>query len=68
MKWTKILEVLLKYNEIEQMQTIDKNYTNVCGASRNQRHHMIGNGFTVDIIKHILSHLQNNKNKNVFKI
>jgi len=38
--------------ECEKLQTIDVNYTE--GVSNSQRYKMIGNGFTVDVIGHIL--------------
>lgn len=39
--------------ECEQLQTVPINYTNY--VSNTQRYKMLGNGFTVDVIKHILS-------------
>lgn len=39
--------------ECERLQTIPNNYTNII-SSNTQRHKMIGNGWTVDIIAHIL--------------
>lgn len=39
--------------ECERLQTIPDNYT--CGVSNTQRYKMLGNGWTVDVIKHILS-------------
>lgn len=44
-------------SEAEKLQTLPKNYTNI-GLSDNQRFKMIGNGWTVDVISHILSHLK----------
>lgn len=38
--------------ECERLQTLEDNYT--AGFSDNQRYKMIGNGFTVDVIAHIL--------------
>ena len=38
--------------ECERLQTVPDNYTDV--ASKTQRYKMLGNGFTVDIIAHIL--------------
>jgi DNA-cytosine methyltransferase len=46
----------LTINEIEALQTIPKNYTNC--ASENQRRKMLGNGWTVDVIAHIFSHIE----------
>ena len=37
--------------ECERLQTVDDNYTE--GVSNSQRYKMIGNGWTVDVIKHI---------------
>lgn len=39
--------------ECERLQTVPDNYTN--HVSNTQRYKMLGNGFTVDVIKHILS-------------
>lgn len=44
-------------NELEAIQTIPKDYTNV-GLTLNQRHKMLGNGWTVDVIKHIFKNLK----------
>ena len=38
--------------ECERLQTVDDNYTN--HVSNAQRYKMLGNGFTVDVIAHIL--------------
>jgi len=43
--------------EWERLQTIPDNYTLVDGMTNSQRYKMIGNGWTVDIIAHIFSHL-----------
>jgi DNA-cytosine methyltransferase len=40
--------------ECERLQTLDDNYTDC--VSNNQRYKAIGNGWTVDVIKHILSY------------
>jgi DNA (cytosine-5)-methyltransferase 3A len=40
--------------ECERLQTIEDNYTDSVSAS--QRYKMIGNGFTIDVIGHILSY------------
>lgn len=40
--------------ECERLQTLDDNYTDC--VSNNQRYNAIGNGWTVDVIKHILSY------------
>jgi site-specific DNA-cytosine methylase len=39
--------------ECERLQTLPENYTRHC--SDNQRYSCIGNGFTVDVVAHILS-------------
>jgi DNA-cytosine methyltransferase len=41
--------------ECERLQTLPDNYTELEGISNNQRYKMLGNGWTVDIISHILS-------------
>ena len=43
--------------EMEQLQTLPVGYTN--GVSKTKRTHAIGNGWTVDIIAHILKGLNN---------
>ena len=40
--------------ECERLQTVPDNYTD--GVSNTQRYRMLGNGFTVDVIAHILSY------------
>ena len=42
-------------NELEQLQTIPIDYTK--GVSNTQRYKMIGNGYTVDVIAHILKNI-----------
>lgn len=42
--------------ECERLQTLDDNYTE--GVSNTQRYKMIGNGWTVDVIAHILKGLK----------
>ena len=42
--------------ECERLQSLDDNYTE--GVSNSQRYKMIGNGFTVDVIKYILSYME----------
>lgn len=44
-------------NECERAQTVDDNYTE--GVSNTQRYKMLGNGWTVDVIVHILKGLHN---------
>lgn len=43
--------------ECERLQTLPDNYTNVPGITKQQRYEAIGNGWTVDVIAHILSNL-----------
>lgn len=43
--------------ECERLQTLPDNYT--AGVSENARYKALGNGFTVDVISHILNHLPN---------
>ena len=47
--------------ECERLQTVDDNYTE--GVSNSQRYKMIGNGWTVDVIKHIFESLPNEYRK-----
>lgn len=42
--------------ECERLQTVPDNYTE--GVSNSQRYKMIGNGWTVDVISHILGYLK----------
>lgn len=44
--------------ECERLQTLPDNYTD--GISKTQRYKCIGNGWTVDVIAHILSYLKEN--------
>lgn len=44
--------------EAERCQTLPDNYTNVEGLTETQRFEAIGNGWTVDIIAHILKNLK----------
>jgi site-specific DNA-cytosine methylase len=44
--------------EMERLQTLPDNYTDVEGISHTQRGEAIGNGWTVDVIAHILSNLK----------
>lgn len=41
--------------ECERLQTLPDNYTD--GVSKTQRYKMLGNGFTVEVIAHILSYM-----------
>ena len=51
MHWRK-----LTVTECERLQTVPDNYT--CGVSNTQRYKMLGNGWTVDVIKHIFEGLK----------
>ena len=44
--------------ECERLQTLPDNYTDVPGITKQQRYESIGNGWTVDVIAHILSNLK----------
>ena len=46
----------LSPNECEDLQTVPKDYT--YGVSPTQRYKMLGNGWTVDVIKYILSNIE----------
>ena len=46
----------LTVTECERLQTVPDGYT--CGVSNTQRYKMLGNGWTVDIIKHIFEGLK----------
>lgn len=48
--------------ECERLQTLPDNYT--AGISNTQRYKCLGNGWTVDVIAHILRGLKNEKNGN----
>ncbi len=43
--------------ECERLQTIPDDYTKDAGTSNTQRYKMIGNAWTVDVVRFILSHL-----------
>ena len=45
-------------SEMERMQTLPTGYTQVEGVSERQSKSCIGNGWTVDIIAHILSQMK----------
>ena len=51
MNWRKLTPL-----ECERLQTVDDNYTE--GVSNTQRYKMLGNGWTVDVISHILSNIK----------
>ncbi len=44
-------------SEAEMLQTVSVGYTNVEGVSNTARYKMLGNGWTIDVISHILSFL-----------
>ena len=50
MSWRKLTPL-----ECERLQTVPDGYTE--GVSNTQRYKMLGNGFTVDVIAHILKGL-----------
>jgi site-specific DNA-cytosine methylase len=41
--------------ECERLQTVNDNYTE--GVSNSQRYKMLGNGFTIDVIVHLINHI-----------
>lgn len=45
--------------ECERLQTLPDGYTNAQGVSEQMRYESIGNGWTVDVIAHILANLKN---------
>jgi len=45
--------------ECERLQTVPDNYTE--GVSNTRRYHMLGNGMTVEVIKHILKYINGKK-------
>lgn len=45
----------LTIEEREQLQTVPVGYLNVDGVSRKSKEEMLGNGWTIDVIKHIFS-------------
>lgn len=58
-KTTKTAEVkfrILTPEECEELQTLPRGYTG--NLSKQRRYHAIGNGWTVDIVTHILKHLK----------
>lgn len=46
-------------NELEEFQNVPKDYTNV-DLTLNQRHEILGNGWTVDVIAHIFKNIPQN--------
>ena len=51
MSWRKLTPL-----ECERLQTVPDNYTE--GVSNTQRYKMLGNGWTIDVISHILSNIK----------
>ena len=49
--------------ECERLQTLPDDYTNVDGVSTQMKYEAIGNGWTVDVIAHILTYLKKGKEK-----
>jgi len=47
--------------EAEVLQTLPKGYTNVEGVTQAEKYRMIGNGWTIDVIKHLLKPLKSQK-------
>ena len=58
LKWRKLTPI-----ECERLQTVPDNYTN--HVSNTQRYRMLGNGFTVDVICHLLKGITNASDKQV---
>ena len=52
-KWRQLMPI-----ECERLQTVPDNYTN--HVSNTQRYKMLGNGWTVDVIAHILQNMETN--------
>ena len=51
MRWRKLTPL-----ECERLQTVADNYT--AGVSDTQRYKMLGNGWTIDVISHILRNME----------
>ena len=56
----KVRQITLQ--EAEVLQTLPAGYTNVTGVSKADKFRMIGNGWTIEVIKHLLSPLKSKKN------
>lgn len=48
----------LSLEEMEKLQTVPVGYTDIGGIGRQKRSAMLGNGWTVDVISHILSYME----------
>lgn len=57
----------LSLTEMERLQTLPDGYTDVDGAGQQKRSAAIGNGWTVDVIAHILSHIPMGRELNGFR-
>lgn len=44
--------------EVERLQTVPDNYTLCDGVSNTRRYEMLGDGWTIDVIAHILSYME----------
>jgi DNA (cytosine-5)-methyltransferase 3A len=44
-----------------RLQTVPETYFDGCGLSENQKIKLLGNGFTVDVISHILKHIRKSR-------
>lgn len=53
---------ILNPNEVESLQTVPHNYTN--HVSNTQRYKMLGNGWTIDVIVHLLKGLTKEETPN----
>ena len=49
-------KLLLNKNEIEKLQTLPEGYTNI--LSKTEAHKVIGNGWTLEVIKHIFKNIK----------
>jgi site-specific DNA-cytosine methylase len=54
----------LNITEIERLQNLHDGYTNISGISDQKRTEMIGNAWTVNIIRHIFSYMEELHNGN----
>jgi DNA-cytosine methyltransferase len=62
-KGTELYYRKLTTTECERLQTVPDNYTQ--GVSNTQRYKMLGNGWTVDVIAHILKNIHEKNNYSV---
>jgi site-specific DNA-cytosine methylase len=61
LKWRKLTPI-----ECERLQTVPDNYTN--HVSNTQRYRMLGNGWTIDVICHLLEGMRNADDKQVSQV